>query len=125
MRNGVAWFGSTLADRRLPGATKGEIETTRAQQRVLGWFERHHTVVTESVRTAPDHDIAVEKLDAAGFVAALEAAEQEYGGNAERDRDDGLGEILFVGVAVKGESRNPGGIGGQQRPVSGSILLYR
>ena len=59
------------------------------------------TMIGEARRATPDHHIAI--LQAVPFdrVAAIDAAELEDSWQAQRYRDDGRGEILFVAILMQ------------------------
>ncbi len=61
-------------------------------------------MISETSGAAPDDDVAIFKTEAAGTLFARVATEEKCGGQAERDGDDGLMEILFVFVLMQGEA---------------------
>src|SRR6266478_198109 len=87
---------------RLP---KCQIDALPAQQRVLAVSERRDAVKGEPRRPAPYRDIVMLHPKAARFVAALQSAEQEDRGQAQRDRDDRHGKIVLVLVLMQGHAR--------------------
>src|SRR5688572_4816472 len=70
-----------------------------------GLLQRRDTVVPEAARPAPHDAVAVRELEPPRPLAALQAAEQEHGRNAERDRDDWLPPIALVLVLVQRQAR--------------------
>ena len=54
-----------------------------------------------SIHPAPHHDIAVIQLGSGWAVGAFESAEQEGGGHAQGDGDDGGAEVAFILVLVQ------------------------
>jgi hypothetical protein len=64
-------------------------------------LEGLYSVETHARRAAPDDDVAVFEQHAFDLVSALEAAEEEDALEAERDGDDGLGEVALVAVLVQ------------------------
>jgi hypothetical protein len=100
--------------------------------------------------SAPDNYVAVRQFDADCFVGSVQAAKQEDGWDSERHRDDGLVKVLLVFVLMQrhfcarhimidqtgighevtesglhrcavASRRNASGIGGQARPLTGSM----
>ena len=80
-----------------------QIDAGGAGQRVLPGFQRRDAVIDEARGTAPDRHVAVFDAQAADRIAAPLSAPQEYGGQAQRDGDDGRPGILFVAVLVEAE----------------------
>src|SRR5260370_7410170 len=84
---------------------KRQIDALPAQQGMLAVGERRDAVKPEPRRPAPYRDIAMLQAEAARFVAALQSAEQEDRGQAQRDRDDRSGKILLVLVLMQRHAR--------------------
>jgi hypothetical protein len=78
--------------------------------------ERQHAVIAQTVGSAPDERVAVPEQQALRLVRAPGAAEQEHRRQAERDRDDGRGEIALVAVLVQRQAR-AGGIAVDQAGI--------
>src|SRR5260370_14682957 len=84
---------------------KRQIDALPAQQRVLAVGERRDAVKPQPRRPAPYRDIAMLQPEPARLVAALQSAEQEVRGQAQRHRDDRRGKILLVLVLMQGHAR--------------------
>ena len=91
--------------RRPSRFAKRQIDALPAQQRMLAVGERRDAVKHKPRRPAPYHDIAMLEPKAARLVAALQSAEQEDRGQAQRHRDDRRGKILLVLVLMQGHAR--------------------
>src|SRR6266446_2629850 len=66
-------------------------------------LERQDSVVAQACGPTPDNYVTVRDRDALGFVGSIQAAEEEYGRGAQRDRNDGSGKIPLVPVLMQGE----------------------
>lgn len=75
----------------------------------------------EAGRAAPDDDIAMVEHDAFEGIGTALSAELKDGGDAEGDRDDGLGKIVFIAVLMRrhfganGVAINQARVGGKAR----------
>src|ERR1700687_1851747 len=67
--------------------------------------ERRDAVKPEPRRPAPHRDVTMLQPKPKRFVAALQSAEQEDRGQAQRYRDDGCAEIGLVLVLMQGHPR--------------------
>ena len=86
-----------------PRHPKRQIPALAAQQVVLAVFERIDAVVMHPRRAAPDQHIAVLQWQALHRIAAVQAAPQKSGRQAERHRDDGRCQVCLVLIAVQGQ----------------------
>src|SRR6266852_2620044 len=83
--------------------SEGKIDASSAGQRVLPVLERSNAVIDEACGTAPHRDVTAFEAQATQWIGAAIAAPQEYGGQAERDRDDRSPGILLVTVLMEAE----------------------
>src|SRR5664279_6431124 len=78
-----------------------QIDTLPAGQCVLTVRQRGYAVKGQPGRAAPYHDVAMLEPVPARSVAALRSAEQEDGGQPQRNRHDGAAEIGLVPVLMQ------------------------
>src|SRR3954449_4749254 len=79
-----------------PRLSKSQVDALPSEQRVFAVGKRRYAMEKQPRRPAPYHDIAMLQPVALRLVAAFGAAEHEDGGQAQRDRHDGRGVVLFV-----------------------------
>src|SRR5207248_6731717 len=89
----------------LAGLAKSQIDALLSQQRVNAFLQRHHAVVAQARRSAPDRHVAVLERHADRLVGSLQAAEQKNRRQAERNRHDGRAEVTLVAVLMKRKPR--------------------
>src|SRR5258706_2180702 len=78
-----------------------QIDTLPAHQGMLAVRKGCYAVKRQPCRATPHRDVAVLDPKSARPVAALQSAEQEDRGQAQRDRDDRRGEIGLVLVLMQ------------------------
>src|SRR5438552_16693834 len=81
-----------------------QVESVSARQGVNPVLERHHAVISQSRRSAPDQYIAMTDRDARRLVRPLFSPEQEGRWQTQRDRHNRLVEVTLVFVLVQCES---------------------
>src|SRR5262249_56981746 len=72
---------------------------------MLALGQRHDAVEGQACRATPDDDVAMLERDPLRTIRSLLTAEQEYGRQTQRHRDDGRTVVAFVAVLVEGQAR--------------------
>src|SRR3546814_17213345 len=81
---------------RPPRLAKGQVDPALAGQRVRACPEGRDAVMGEAAAATPYGDVAALQPKSPRSIAAGGATEQEDRRQAERDRDDGRGEVAPV-----------------------------
>src|SRR6185312_1648399 len=105
------WIEGSICPRvgtRVPcstGPAQGEIDPAVAQQGVMVRFQGQHAVMAQPRRAAPYDHVAMCQRHAQLSIGSLQATEQEYRRNAQRDRHDRLAQITLVAILMQAQAR--------------------
>ena len=80
---------------------EGEVEAVSTGQGMVALRERIDTMECQSVRSAPNYDIAMHQRNAPNPVGALFAAPQEDSWQTQRHGHDRLTEITLVAILMQ------------------------
>src|SRR5579862_3185499 len=96
-RTADRWMRRSVSER----LAEGQIDSALTGRRRIAIADRLDAMVVPARWTAPDHDITACQPNAPRSHVALGSSEQEDGGQAQRDRDDGRAEVALVLVLVQ------------------------